>query len=343
MSRLSDAVTQAWYQNKKWVWCLLPLTLLFGLVSTLRRLGYQKGFFKQVEVDVPVIIIGNISVGGTGKSPLTGYLVSELKRRGYKPGIVSRGYGGKSDSYPVVVDTASFAEVVGDEPLMLHQMTQCPVVVDPVRSRAASKLSQEFGCNVILCDDGLQHYALNRDIEICVIDGDRKLGNGFLLPAGPLREPSNRLSSVDYVVINGERGLENPFSSYLSDDSVFFMSLKPSHLINVFTGQTLEIDNLKGMSIHALAGIGNPERFFSALSGLGANVTPHSFADHHGFIKTDFDFNDNKPVIMTHKDAVKCQSLYKDSTPANLWYLPVTAELDQSFLDQLTTKLGLLS
>ena len=339
MSQLSEAITCAWYQNKKWIWWLLPLTLLFWLVSRVRRLCYQKGWVESVKVSAPVIIVGNISVGGTGKSPLTGYLVSQLKQRGYRPGVVSRGYGGQSDRYPLIVDEESSAAMVGDEPLMLYQMTRCPVAVDPVRSRAAMKLCKEFDCDVVICDDGLQHYAMARDIEICVIDGKRGLGNGFLLPAGPLRESSRRLTDVDFIVVNGVReSLHQP--SIENHGSVFEMSLKPQALVNLFDKRKLAVDELHGLAIHAVAGIGNPERFFLALEALGAEVVPHAFPDHYQFSRDDFMFDGDLPVVMTHKDAVKCLTLYSDSKPDNLWYMPVSAEFDNQFIEELCQQLA---
>ena len=342
MSKLSDAVTNAWYQNKKWIWWLLPLSVLFCWVSRLRRFCYQKGWFESTRVEAPVIIVGNISVGGTGKSPLTGFLVSELTRRGYRPGVVSRGYGGESDRYPLIVGEDASAETVGDEPLMLYQMTQSPVAVDPVRSRGASKLCEDYDCNVIICDDGLQHYAIARDIEICVIDGERGCGNGFLLPAGPLRESSRRLADVDFVIVNGaNESVKLP--SQQSKCSVFEMTLRPIELINVFNGRKWMVGELQGMSIHAVAGIGNPDRFFSTLRSLGAEVTAHAFPDHHHFSRDDVMFEGGVPVIMTHKDAVKCFALFSESKPDNLWYLPVSADIDGQFIEKLCEQLSEIS
>ncbi len=348
MSQLSEVVTSAWYQGKRWIWWLLPLTLLFWLISRIRRFCYQQGWAKSVRVNASVIIVGNISVGGTGKSPLTGYLVSELKRRGYRPGIVSRGYGGQSDSYPLIVDERSSAEMVGDEPLMLYQMSHCPVAVDPVRSRAASTLCENFDCNVVICDDGLQHYALARDIEICVIDGKRGLGNGFLLPAGPLRESSKRLSGVDFVIINGGKEVLDQ-SVAQKTPSLFEMMLTPQALVNVFDGRKWPVGELRGVAVHAVAGIGNPDRFFLALRTLGADVTPHAFPDHYDFSRSDVTFEsrdaveNSMPVVMTHKDAVKCLALFSESKPDNLWYMPVSAEIDDQFIDKLCKQLPALA
>jgi tetraacyldisaccharide 4'-kinase len=349
VANFAESVTEAWYLKKAWIYVFLPLMAVFWLVSILRRLFYRIGILKQTKIPVPVIVVGNISVGGTGKSPLTAYLVKELKRRGFSPGIVSRGYGGKSDTYPLLVSKDSKASEVGDEPVMLYQMTQSPVVVDPIRSRAALKLFNEHSCNVIICDDGLQHYALDRDIEICVIDGQRGLGNGLLLPVGPLRESKKRLRSVNFVIVNGDEQTIEPLinSVGLEKDGVLFgMTLQSADLVNLFDASVLPIDKLKDLDIRALAGIGNPDRFFKALQGLGANVDGKGYSDHHDFVKSDIMFEDDLPVVMTHKDAVKCRSLFNKeqrNRPENLWYMPVAAQINESFIDSLCEKLERVS
>ncbi len=339
MSTAAEIVTNAWYQKKVWILVLLPLAVLFWLISATRKALYTVGIFKQSRVSAPVIVVGNISVGGTGKSPLTAYVVSQLQMRGYKPGIVSRGYGGQGSDYPVVVTTESLAEHVGDEPLMLYQMTQCPVAVDPIRYRAALKLTQDYECDVIICDDGLQHYALHRDIEICVVDGQRKFGNGFVLPAGPLRETKGRLQSVDFTIVNGNCEHEEAIPSN-ADLTLHRMALVPGDLVNLFDGQTCTLEELKQKDVHAVAAIGNPERFFTLLAELGARIKQHSFSDHHSFSREDVQFNDELPVIMTEKDAVKCRQLFNGDAPDNLWYLPVKATIDESFITSLTQRLG---
>ncbi len=318
---------------------------LFWLISTLRRLLYSAGILKQIQIPVPVIVVGNISVGGTGKSPLTAYLVKELKKKGYRPGIVSRGYGGKSEHYPLLVNDLSKTSEAGDEPVMLYQMTNSPVVVDPIRSRAALKLYNDHDCNVIICDDGLQHYALSRDIEICVIDGQRGLGNGHLLPVGPLRESKKRLSDVDFVVVNGDKCSVEPLiksEGINPSEFLFGMTLRAADLVNLFDVNVLPINELKCLDIHAVAGIGNPDRFFNALKELGANVDGEGHPDHHDFVLTDIEFNDDLPVVMTHKDAVKCRPLFNQDLsgkPSNLWYMPVDAQIDESFIDSLCEQL----
>jgi len=345
MATFAESVTDAWYQKKTWIYFLLPLMVLFWLISFVRRLLYRAGLLKSTEIPVPVIVVGNISVGGTGKSPLTAYLVKELKSRGLRPGIVSRGYGGKSDAYPLFVNEDSKTCEAGDEPVMLYQMTKSPVVVDPIRSRAALKLFNEHDCNVIICDDGLQHYALSRDIEICVIDGKRGLGNGYLLPVGPLRETKKRLHDVDFVIVNGDKCSAEPLINGLSikqDGFLFGMALQSADLVNLFDAKVLPISKLKNLNIHAVAGIGNPGRFFSALGDFGASVAGCGYPDHHDFTEDNILFEDDWPVVMTHKDAVKCRSLFEDKEsdrPENLWFMPVNAQINESFIDTLCEKL----
>ena len=342
MANFSELVTTAWYQKKKWIYFLLPLTVLFWLISIVRRLFYRVGVLKQTQIPVPVIVVGNISVGGTGKSPLTAYLVKELKRKGFRPGIVSRGYGGKSEAYPLLVNNTSNTSEVGDEPVMLYQMTNSPVVVDPIRSRAALKLYNDHNCNVIICDDGLQHYALSRDIEICVIDGQRGLGNGQLLPVGPLRESKKRLCDVSFIVVNGDkRSVETLIKSegVNPEERLFSMTLQSKNLVNLFDTSVLPVGDLNNIDIHAVAGIGNPDRFFKALEELGANVDGHGYPDHHDFVVSDIEFNHGLPVVMTHKDAVKCRPLFGTNRPKNLWYMPVEAQINESFIDSLHKKL----
>ena len=342
---LVNRVTDAWYQKKTWIYFLFPLTIVFWLISIVRRFLYRAGILKSTEIPVPVIVVGNISVGGTGKSPLTAYLVKELKNRGFRPGIVSRGYGGKSDTYPLFVNEDSKACEAGDEPVMLYQMTKSPVVVDPIRSRAALKLFNDHDCNVIICDDGLQHYALNRDIEICVIDGQRGLGNAHLLPVGPLRESKKRLSAVDFVIVNGDKRSVEPLISGLNikpDGFLFSMALQSADLVNVFNTNTLPSSELKNQELHAVAGIGNPDRFFNALVDLGAKVAGCGYPDHHNFTEENVLFKDNQPVVMTHKDAVKCRTLFegKESVkPDNIWFMPVNAQINDTFINTLCEKL----
>jgi tetraacyldisaccharide 4'-kinase len=257
---------------------------------------YTKGILKTCTLPVQVVVIGNITVGGTGKTPLTIWLAELLKNSGYKPGIISRGHGGKSDNWPLSVNEHSDVNQVGDEALLIAKRTQCPVIVGPSRVEAAQKLLAEFDCNVVLSDDGLQHYKLNRDIEIAVIDGERRFGNGYCLPAGPLREPTERLGSVDFVVVNGIKYADHEFSMQFIGDIA----------INIKTGEQKHLQKFQNVSCHAIAGIGNPERFFKLLESAGLSCTTYSFPDHYAFERDDINFTDANPVLMTEKDAVKC-------------------------------------
>jgi tetraacyldisaccharide 4'-kinase len=300
---------------------LLPLGLVFAACVKLKTFLYHSGALKQQCLPVPVIIIGNITVGGTGKTPLVIYIAELLKHTGYKPGIISRGYGGNAASWPQWVTAHSDVTQIGDEALLIASQTGCPMAVGPSRVDAAKLLLAEADCDVILSDDGLQHYALARDIEIAVIDGDRRFGNGFCLPAGPLREPISRLQQVDLIVVNGDK----------TDDREFSMQLRGAVAVNMETGEQKLLPGFKDNACHALAGIGNPERFFKSLQAIGITCDTHRFSDHHSFSQQDITFLDDKPVLMTEKDAVKCMRFANHQH----WYVPVKAVLAADFSEQL--------
>ncbi|MDF2179983.1 tetraacyldisaccharide 4'-kinase [Aliiglaciecola sp. CAU 1673] len=316
-----------WYAPDILIWLLLPLTLLFWLVSATRRLLFRLGVKATEKVAAPVIVVGNISVGGNGKTPLVIRLCQWLKQQGYHPGVVSRGYGGKSPHYPLTVEANSDPKLVGDEPVLMRQHLGCPLVVDPDRVRGAQALIDQYQCDIIVCDDGLQHYRLHRDIEILVMDGERRHGNGYLLPMGPLREGLWRAQNVDFIVVNG--GLARP--------GEHLMSLEPGQLVNVkYPSQTQSISELKRPAI-AVAGIGNPQRFFKTLSARRVKIKDTlSFPDHHPFQEADIP---DDLVLMTEKDAVKCRPFAK----SQWWYLPVSAKLTEQFKQQLLAKIELIS
>jgi tetraacyldisaccharide 4'-kinase len=320
-------IDNMWYSPSWYHWpviiLLLPLTALFWLLSGLRRTLFRVHFKPSVDIPVTVIVVGNISVGGNGKTPLVVYLAKRLRQEGYYPGVLSRGYGGKNAFYPMTVDNISKVDSVGDEAILMRQHINCPLVVDPIRPRGAMKLVDTHKCNVIICDDGLQHYALNRDIEIVVIDGQRRCGNNLLLPAGPLREASWRLDTADFLVLNGG----------LVTNSEYLMSLEAGKLINVkYPNKSLSINDLSS-PVTALAGIGNPQRFFSLLEKKRVKLKDQiSFVDHHVFSEKDIP---SGTVIMTEKDAVKCTQITHD----DCWYLPVSARLTSQFESQLLQKL----
>ena len=286
---------------------------------------YRLGLLKTHRLPVPVIVIGNLAVGGTGKTPLVAWLAEYLVQAGYRPGLVARGYGGMASHWPQQVRPDSDPVMVGDEAVLLCRKTARPMAVGPDRVAAARSLLEHSDCDLILGDDGLQHYALHRDIEIALIDGVRRFGNGFCLPAGPLREPVKRLARVDLVVVNG-----------LGDRGEYQMSMRLTD-VRALRGDEprRELRSFRGQSIHAVAGIGNPVRFFAMLRQAGLRLEEHVFPDHHPFTPGDLEFGDHRPVIMTEKDAVKCRDFAVD----NCWYAPVTIEMPQEFADRVTTLL----
>lgn len=330
-----EFITKAWYEGALWLYLLWPLSVLYRIITFLRRLAFQNGILKTHQVNVPVLVVGNITVGGTGKSPLVTYLVETLRQRGFNPGIVSRGYGAKLGKNQVrEVFKHSLPQEVGDEPLMLKAKLDCPVFVSPSRVLAAKSL-HDAGCDIIISDDGMQHYALHRDLEICVFDAERKWGNGHLLPMGPLREPLNRLSTIPFVVINGTDNVLS-FPRNLAQPKAFSMNLVPQNLVNLHTGEKRDLAEFKARKVHAVAAIGNPQRFFQALSTAGLLLETHSFGDHHAYQADDFNFKEELTIVMTEKDAVKCDGFeLKDA-----WYLPVRAELSGDLVGQVLEYLG---
>lgn len=304
---------------------LLPLSWLFRLVSWLRYRAYHRGLLTRVRLSVPVIVVGNITVGGTGKTPLVIWLARHLRDLGFRPGIIARGYGGQASQWPQPVTPQSDPAMVGDEPVLLASRTGCPVWVGPDRPRTAQTLLDKADCDILISDDGLQHYALQRDLEIVVIDGARGLGNGFSLPAGPLRERPARLDQVDLVIANGPSELTG-----------HHMTLKPGRLINLANPSLqVSLDYFAAQSVHAMAGIGNPERFFDTLRAGGLQLQVQPFPDHHRFTETDINPNDELPVIVTEKDAVKCAPFAR----RRHWYLEVSAEPDPGAIHQLDKRI----
>lgn len=330
MKTLSDAWLRAWYHGALWFWPLLivlwPLSGLFRVLAARRRRELQ---FGQIGLPVPVVVVGNINVGGTGKTPLLCALTKALQQRGLRVGIISRGYGGSHRGAPRAVDVTDDAGIVGDEPLLLARSTGCPVVIGSKRFAAAEHLIAIAQLDVILSDDGMQHYALPRAVEIAVLDGMRGVGNGFCLPAGPLREPVSRLQEVDFVVVNGTG------KSGFRDDELL-TTLEPEQWCNVCSGEVLPLLHIpQGSAVHAVAGIGNPHRFFNTLRALGLQVIEHPFPDHHRFSAQDLLFGDNLPVVMTEKDAVKCRTLVS----GNSFALRVSMTLPAAWVDRLLLRI----
>jgi tetraacyldisaccharide 4'-kinase len=324
-----NALVRGWYQGSRWLCVLRPLEWLFRRLVLRRRAQYLSHPERVWQPPVPLIIVGNISVGGTGKTPLVLALLQWAQAAGYRPGVVSRGYGSNASQYPCLVVAGTNAAEVGDEPLLIVERSGCPLVIDPDRVAAAKHLLQQTDCDLIISDDGLQHYRLGRSLEILVLDSERGLGNGRCLPEGPLREPPERMDSVDLVVVNGE-GAFRPAGAHV-------MQLIPGALRALDGSVSLRASGWSGARrVHALAGIGNPQRFFDSLRRLGFDPIPHSFSDHHAFSAEDLEFGDDLALIMTEKDAVKCRNL----APANSWYLPVEAQLDAVFESALATQLN---
>jgi len=332
-----DKLQQGWEQAGWRNWLLLPLSLIYSELMKLRHWLYKARILRSHSLPVPVIVVGNLTVGGTGKSPLVVALVKYLHQQGFRPGIISRGYGGHSSFWPRIVVAEDGAEEVGDEPLMLFQLTGVPVVVGPDRVLSGQMLMDKMGCDIIVSDDGFQHLALERDIDVVVIDGDKEFGNGLCLPSGPLRESKAAMSRANLVVINGETP-----SSIFSD---FAMNIVPSNLrplrdneddaaISQFTGNRVG-------TTYAIAGLGNPQRFFNALEQMGVHFVAKPFDDHHKFVAGDFGFlKAGDSVIMTAKDAVKCK-LLANNWPGGVegWVLPVSAHLDPAFFSAISEKI----
>lgn len=300
---------------------LWPLSLVYCILVVIRRWLYLARILPSYSSQVPVVVVGNISVGGTGKTPFVIWLAHWLQSRGQRPGIVLRGYGGRSRHWPVEVSAHSSVIEVGDEAVLLARQANCPVVVAPDRVAAVRQLLSTHACSMVISDDGMQHYRMRRDLEIAVIDGARRYGNGLCLPAGPLREPRWRARRADMIVVNGTGEGNGPG-----------MQIEPVHFRNIATGETAGLDHFADSPVHALAGIGNPRRFFESLRQLGMQITAHPFPDHYRFRKSDIFPDEDGAVIMTDKDAVKCVSFADERH----WALVVAAKPDTRIIDQLT-------
>jgi tetraacyldisaccharide 4'-kinase len=321
-------INAIWYSQKQPLWwkLLLPFEGAYRSLIFLRRWSYRVAIFKSHRVSVPIIVIGNLSVGGVGKTPLTAAIAEFLKQNHYQPGIISRGYKGQSESWPQIVSENSDPKLVGDEPVLLAKKTKCPVVVAPNRVNAAQELLEKYEVDVIISDDGLQHYALARDIEVVVIDGERECGNGHCLPYGPLRESKRRLKSVDFIVKNGGLNSSDYVMQFQMGELYLLTNPLEKKPITEFSGE-----------VHAVAGIGNPARFFQSLQNHGLKVIEHLFPDHYNFKQEDFkDIPQDEIIIMTEKDAVKCQF----SNDPRIWVLPIEAKLPPHFFDSLLGRLS---
>lgn len=313
-----------WYGGHTPPWRLRALAAVYGAIVRLRRCLYAVGLLPRTRLPVPVIVVGNISVGGTGKTPLTIALVEALRARGFNPGVISRGYGGSARG-PLLVDAHVLPEIAGDEACLIARATQAPVAVGRDRAAAGRALLEAARCDILIADDGLQHYKLCRDVDICVIDGERRFGNGRLLPAGPLREPASRAGAFGFRVCNGGIAQAGEVAMALRGDEAAALTdpLRRRRLAD-----------WQGQRVHAVAGIGNPSRFFAGLRAAGLDIIEHPFADHFGYAPADLDFGDDLPVLMTEKDAVKCGAF----ADARCWSVPVRAELPGGFYDAVAAQ-----
>lgn len=321
--RLADTLQAGWYEGKPLPWWCYPLSKLYAAVVAMRRTLYRLGWLRTVRLPCPVIVVGNLTAGGTGKTPLTLALAEALRERGYRPGVVSRGYGGTSRE-PMLLGESPDPVEAGDEPCVIRA-SGVPVAIGQDRP-AAAQLLLDAGCDVVIADDGMQHYRLARDLEICVIDGARRFGNARLLPAGPLREPMRRLAQVDFRICNGG----DP------QDGEVPMRLHGNSMRSLVDERELPIAHFAGRRVHAVAAIGHPQRFFASLAEHGLDVIPHPFPDHHAFMPADLTFRDDLPVLMTEKDAVKCWAFAQP----HWWSVPVKAELPASFHDAFLARLA---
>jgi len=315
-----------WSGKSLLFWVLLPLSLLYGMITLIRLFCYRTGLLSSWRAPVPVVIIGNLTAGGNGKTPLVIWLVEQLTGKGLKVGVISRGYGGKSDTYPLLLDDRTTTDQAGDEPVLIYQRTAVPVAVGPNRRLSIEALLTVHKLDLIITDDGLQHYALQRDLEFVVVDGVRRFGNSWWLPAGPMRERATRLKSVDAVIVNGGE-------AQLGEA---VMQLVAAQAINLMTGEQVDVTTLTHPI--AMAGIGYPPRFFKTLALLGVQPeATHAFSDHQHFTQAQLSAltTVDQSLIMTEKDAVKCRQFAQP----NWWYLPVNAVISSSDSNMLLTKI----
>lgn len=310
------------------VFFLKSCSSVYIMMLSLRKKVFDLGIFKSFHPTVPVIVVGNLTIGGTGKTPLVIALAEYLKQGGYRPGIVSRGYGGKSPVYPLLITDQTTVIHAGDEAILLAQRTQCPIVISPKRVDAIRLLLNHADCNIILSDDGLQHLAMKRDIEIMVVDGERRFGNKQCLPLGPLREPVERSKTVDFIIINGN-----------SHEDGYNMTVLPEGFVHVETGQEYPLEHFKDQWVHVVTGIGNPRRFFDTLTHLQVNYNKREFPDHYMFTKKDLIFEQKFPIVMTEKDAVKCKQFVSPDVN-DMYYLKVVTKLDPFFKENFMKKLN---
>jgi tetraacyldisaccharide 4'-kinase len=320
----SSFVVDSWYKKSLWLYLLYPFSLIFSYLTSRRRRKFLKNKISAYSAEIPIVVVGNLTIGGTGKTPLVKYIATELSNKGYKPGIVSRGYGGKFKETLQVTDQTSVKET-GDEAQILAKLN-FPFYIDKNRVRAVKNLVANHDCDIIISDDGLQHYQMGRNIEIAVIDGKRRFGNNLTFPAGPLRESKKRLESVDFIINN----------SGPTEEGEYLMNISPSKFVHLKSGKSYTVENWPMHNqVHAVAGLGNPGRFFDLLDKLGFDLIRHPYPDHHNFSSSDIFYLDHLPIVMTEKDASKC----KDFDNNKIWYLTIDADVNNKFIDELDNKI----
>ncbi|MFV2060668.1 MAG: tetraacyldisaccharide 4'-kinase [Gammaproteobacteria bacterium] len=324
----------SWYNESKITVFLKPLSWLYCSIVLIRKNLYRFKIFKSYQLKVPVIIVGNITVGGNGKTPLVIWLAEKLKQSGYRPGIISRGYGGQAQKWPQQVRPDSDPLVVGDEAIVISRRTSCPMAVGPDRVATGQALIKYSNCDIVISDDGMQHYRLKRNIEIAVVNAATQFGNELCLPAGPLREPVTRLDKVNFIVINGEPSEITKNINRITSD--FKMSYEGDELCDLHDNdKRIPLSDFENMKVHVIVAIANPNRFFEQLRKLNIDVIEHVFLDHYVFTENDLKFNDDFAIIMTEKDSVKCNRF----GIKNCWYLPITCRISNSLEISIFNKL----
>ena len=337
MKTIHEILNKQYYKKSSWIFILIPLSFIYFIIIFCRSLAYKTGILKSIKLDVPVVIVGNITIGGTGKTPLVIWLLEKLIKIGKKPGLICSGYNSNAKSPQEIFMDSDVADV-GDEALMIklrfqkHQNIDIPIFVGKKKVQVGRALLKSYpDIDILISDDGLQHYELKRDFEIAVVDGDRKFGNGFLLPAGPLRECTNRLASVDALVLNGSA------EDRLGEDKlpIYRMLCFSDILENCFYSNRISDPGVLKRDIVAITGIGNPERFFEQLNATGLKFRKVIFNDHHAFTESDFIEYDGMDIIMTEKDAIKCKNFAQE----NFWFIPIQTDVDEKLLTKLIKKL----
>ena len=331
----ANRLEKFWYSDSPFKWLLWPLSFLISLVARLKRNLHKLNLTRSYRASVPIVVVGNITVGGTGKTPLITYLVNSLEHRGLSVGIVSRGYKSKVGDQVHYVSTEDSVDYIGDEAFMQARLVNAPIVIGANRSLAVKKILEKHDLDLIISDDGLQHYQLARDYEILLVDGTREFGNRLMLPFGPLREPVSRIKEVDQIVVNSARKSSRTLSrmgiDYLQSEVVC------SGLIHIKSGQSISLVNLKENVVAAVVGIGNPGRFFKTLSEHCTKFSEHIFDDHHSYLESDFESIKSDIIVMTEKDAVKCKEFAKD----NWYYLKIEVQVAAVIVDNIIEKLKL--